>query len=116
MAGVNVKGWTMRITREAASRIRGLLYADGRPGAFFRVSVEGGGCQGFSYVFSVTCAPEEGDAAHEGEGASVMVDAASAPFLEGAALDWESSITGERFRVVNPNASSSCGCGVSFSA
>jgi len=106
----------MRITRTAADRIRKLLELDGRPGAFFRVAVEGGGCQGFSYVFSVACDGIAGDEVHEGEGASVTVDAASAPLLAGCLLDWESGLMGERFRVVNPNAVSSCGCGTSFSA
>lgn len=106
----------MRITKAAADRIKELIAADGRPGAFFRVSVEGGGCQGFSYAFSVTCEPCEGDTVHEAEGTSVTVDAASAPFLAGAALDWEAGLISEQFRVVNPNAVSSCGCGTSFSA
>lgn len=106
----------MKVTQAAADRIRILLADDGRPGAFLRVSVEGGGCQGFSYAFAVACDPEDGDTVCGTQDAPVRVDAASAPFLKGSTLDWESGLMGERFRVHNPNATSSCGCGTSFSA
>lgn len=87
-------------------------------GGALRVSVEGGACQGFQYRFdvvSVEAGGNDDDFAVRFDGRSVLVDSTSMPFVEGATVDYVSSLIGERFEVSNPNAVSKCGCGVSFS-
>lgn len=106
----------VNITGSAAGRIRSILNKDGREGAFFRIQVEGGGCQGFQYVMSIDDGVSIDDTVSEKDGVRVGIDAASIPFLQGARLDWISDLTGEYFKIDNPNATSSCGCGTSFSA
>jgi len=102
------------LTEAAAKRIREILA--GEPGkTALRVAVQGGGCSGFQYDFQIADGPEEGDEVIERDGAVVVIDAASLPFLLGATVDFEDSLAGSHFKVDNPNASSSCGCGVSFS-
>jgi iron-sulfur cluster assembly accessory protein len=78
-----------------------------------RVFVEKGGCAGLQYGMKVD-GWQEGDRISEKEGARVLVDAQSAPFLNGAELDYCDDLTGTGFRIVNPNAARSCGCGTSF--
>ena len=87
-------------------------------GGALRVSVEGGACQGFQYKFDVVPPGVDesvDDVAVRFDGRSVLVDSTSMPFVEGATVDYVSSLIGERFEVSNPNAVSKCGCGVSFS-
>lgn len=79
-----------------------------------RVAVEGGGCSGFQYDISLD-EPAEGDLVLESQGQKVVVDAVSLPFLENATIDFTEELIGARFIVDNPNATSSCGCGISFS-
>ncbi len=80
-----------------------------------RVSVEGGGCSGFSYVFDLVEAAEPEDTRVERDGAAMLVDDVSLPFLADAEVDYVDELVGAQFKVRNPNAASSCGCGVSFS-
>lgn len=79
-----------------------------------RVAVSGGGCSGFQYDIRLDV-PASDDLVLEGGGQSVVVDPVSLPFLAGAVIDFEDELIGARFVIQNPNASSSCGCGVSFS-
>lgn len=79
-----------------------------------RVAVEGGGCSGFQYDIKLD-APADDDMVLEGQGQKVVVDSVSLPFLEGATIDFSEELIGARFVIDNPNASSSCGCGTSFS-
>ena len=102
------------LTDQAARRIHAIL-ANESPGAVFRVSVEGGGCSGFQYHFAVEPAPGAEDALLEHAGARVAIDPASIGFLVGARIDFVDDLMGQSFRVVNPNAIASCGCGTSFS-
>lgn len=102
------------LTDQAAKRIVDLLSKE-TPGAVFRVSVEGGGCSGFQYQFAIDPKPAADDAVVERDGARVAIDPASLGFLTGARIDFVDDLMGQSFRVENPNASSSCGCGVSFS-
>jgi iron-sulfur cluster insertion protein len=102
------------LTEQAAKRIVAIL-ANEAPGAVFRVSVEGGGCSGFQYRFVVDAAPTAEDAVLERDGARVAIDPASLGFLGGAKIDFVVDLMGQSFRVENPNAVSSCGCGTSFS-
>ena len=79
-----------------------------------RVGVKGGGCSGFQYEIALD-APTEDDLVLEGVGEKVVVDSVSLPFLENATIDFTEELIGARFVIENPNATSSCGCGTSFS-
>ena len=83
-------------------------------GKALRVAVEGGGCSGFQYDIKLDEAAT-GDLVLEGQGERVIVDMTSLPFLQNATIDFEEEVIGSRFVINNPNASSSCGCGTSFS-
>jgi iron-sulfur cluster assembly accessory protein len=83
-------------------------------GQALRVAVEGGGCSGFQYDIKLD-APADDDLVLEGSGEKVIVDPVSLPFLAGAVIDFSDELIGARFVIENPNASSSCGCGTSFS-
>lgn len=102
------------ISNRGAEHIATLLKA-GDNGNFFRVAVNGGGCSGFQYEFKFEDAANEDDIIIANGEAKVLVDEVSLPFLENAQLDWKEDLLGSYFRVVNPNARSSCGCGMSFS-
>ena len=101
------------VSERAARRIGQILKTE-QPGAMLRVSVEGGGCSGFQYKFDVDHAKTEDDLVIAREGAVVLVDPASVPFLAGSEVDFVDDLIGASFRVVNPNATASCGCGTSF--
>ncbi|MCO4841415.1 MAG: iron-sulfur cluster assembly accessory protein [Yoonia sp.] len=83
-------------------------------GKSLRVAVEGGGCSGFQYEIDLD-EPKDGDLILEGAGEKVLIDAVSLPFLASATIDFSEELIGARFVINNPNASSSCGCGTSFS-
>ena len=102
------------LTDSAARRIAKLL-AKEADGASLRISVEGGGCSGFQYKFNVERTRAEDDLVLERDGAVVVVDPASVPFLAGSEVDFVDDLIGASFRVANPNATASCGCGTSFS-
>ena len=102
------------ISERAARRIGEILKGEGQ-GAMLRISVEGGGCSGFQYKFDVDRAKADDDLVIERENAVVLVDSASVPFLAGSEVDFVDDLIGASFRVNNPNATASCGCGTSFS-
>jgi iron-sulfur cluster assembly accessory protein len=104
----------LTISANAARRIGQILKSEGGE-AMLRVSVEGGGCSGFQYKFDVERNRAGDDIAIERDGVIVVVDPASAPFLAGSELDYVDDLIGASFRVANPNATASCGCGTSFS-
>ncbi len=83
-------------------------------GMALRVAVDGGGCSGFQYDIKLD-APADDDLVLEGKGERVVVDAISLPFLSNAVIDFSEELIGARFVIDNPNATSSCGCGTSFS-
>lgn len=101
-----------RVTPRAFERLAEIGAGD--EGKALRVAVEGGGCSGFQYQIELD-APADGDLVLEGEGQKVVVDEVSLPFLSNAVIDFTEELVGSRFTIENPNASSSCGCGVSFS-
>ncbi len=102
------------LTVPAARRIAALSQAEGRP-VTLRVAVDGGGCSGFQYRFDLVDGPEEDDVVVERDGARAVIDQVSLPFLAGSMIDFVDELVGAQFKVLNPNAKSSCGCGVSFS-
>ena len=105
------------VTERALKKIAEFVAEDARPGVFFRVAVEGGGCKGFSYRMGLDTqvSGDDADVAPADAGPRVVVDGVSSTLLDGSQLDWVSSIAEEKFVLSNPNASSSCGCGTSFS-
>lgn len=102
------------LTERAAERIATLAREQGKSPAL-RITVEGGGCSGFKYHFELGTAVAAGDAKVENGGASLLVDPISLPFLAGSKVDFVDELIGSTFRVENPNAKASCGCGTSFS-
>jgi iron-sulfur cluster assembly protein len=103
----------LALTAAAAARIKAVVAAE-PPGAGLRVAVEGGGCSGFQYEIAVAPAANADDVVIERDGARLFVDPVSLPFLLGSEVDWVDELIGASFKVKNPNAKSSCGCGVSF--
>ncbi|MEM1344572.1 MAG: iron-sulfur cluster assembly accessory protein [Pseudomonadota bacterium] len=104
----------VRVSQRAFERLAEIAEAQGEAVAL-RVAVLGGGCSGFSYEFALAEAPEANDLVIEGQGQRVFVDPESLPFLEGAVVDFKDELIGARFEIDNPNATSTCGCGTSFS-
>lgn len=102
------------LTAAAATKIKEIAAAE-PAGAGLRVAVEGGGCSGFQYEIGVAPAPTAEDLVIERDGARLFVDPISLPFLLGSEVDWVDELIGAAFKIKNPNAASSCGCGVSFS-
>ena len=105
---------SITLTPRAASRIRHIVAADHNARAL-RIAVNGGGCSGFQYEFALAEAPAADDLVIERDGAMALVDAVSLPFLEGSEIDFVDDLIGQSFKVKNPNATASCGCGTSFS-
>ena len=101
------------VTSSAAQRINAITATEAE-NKLLRVSVEGGGCSGFQYKFDLIPAPDADDLVIEKDGATVVVDPVSLPFLEGAEIDFVQELIGASFKVNNPNAQASCGCGTSF--
>jgi iron-sulfur cluster insertion protein len=102
-----------RVTDRAFARL-GEINDAAAPKAL-RVAVEGGGCSGFQYDIKLEEAPAEDDLVLEKDGQRVLIDPVSLPFLADAEIDFADELIGARFIVKNPNATSSCGCGTSFS-
>lgn len=102
------------LSSAAAERIKTVVASE-PAGAGLRVAVEGGGCSGFQYEIVVAQQPDPDDHVVERDGARLFVDPVSLPYLLGSELDWVDELIGASFKVKNPNAKTSCGCGVSFS-
>ena len=102
------------LSESAAQRIRAIGEAEGRA-MMLRVAVDGGGCSGFQYRFDLVDRPEDDDLKIERDGAAALVDEVSLALLKGSVIDFVDELAGAEFRIRNPNAKSSCGCGVSFS-
>lgn len=105
----------VQVTENALAKVKALIEEEGNPDLKLRVFVTGGGCSGFQYGFAFDEACAEDDAKIEREGVTVVVDAMSYPYLVGAQVDYEEGLKGSKFVVANPNASTTCGCGSSFS-
>jgi iron-sulfur cluster assembly accessory protein len=104
---------SVTVSARAAQRIGDILKAE-PAGTMLRVSVEGGGCSGFQYRFDMERARADDDLAIEREGATVLIDPVSAQYMAGSEIDFVDDLIGAAFKVKNPNATASCGCGTSF--
>ncbi|MFN3232208.1 MAG: iron-sulfur cluster insertion protein ErpA [Alphaproteobacteria bacterium] len=103
------------VSDSAAARIAFLMGQEGDQDIALRVAVNGGGCSGFQYAFSFDDARQSDDLVIEKDGAVVLVDSMSQLYLAGAEIDFVEDVIGSSFQIKNPNATSSCGCGTSFS-
>jgi iron-sulfur cluster assembly accessory protein len=101
------------VTERAAARIGEILRQE-PPGTMLRVSVEGGGCSGFQYKFDTESARAADDVVIERNGATVLIDPVSLGYMAGSEIDFVDDLIGSSFRVNNPKATASCGCGTSF--
>lgn len=99
----------------AARKVKKLIEEEDNPNLKLRVSVYGGGCSGFQYSFSLEEESKEGDKTIENMGVSLVVDPMSYQYLAGSEIDFSEGLEGSMFVVKNPNATSTCGCGASFS-
>ena len=104
----------IQITAAAAARIQETLAKEGIPGGGLRLGVKGGGCSGLNYVIRFEPDNRPGDKVFEANGARVFVDFKSLLYLKGTTLDWEGDFMQQGFSFKNPNAKSTCSCGVSF--
>jgi iron-sulfur cluster assembly accessory protein len=102
------------VSARAAKRIAEILKAESQA-AMLRVAVTGGGCSGFQYNFALDEVKADDDLVLERDGAVVLIDSMSLDFLRGAEIDFVDDLIGASFKINNPNAQSSCGCGTSFS-
>lgn len=107
-------GHGLTLSESAARRLSALGEAAGHP-VLLRVAVDGGGCSGFQYRFELIEAGDADDIRIETDGQAAVVDTVSLPFLKGSEIAFVDELAGAQFVVRNPNAASSCGCGVSFS-
>jgi iron-sulfur cluster assembly accessory protein len=101
------------VTPRALKRVAEIVKAEAEP-RLRRVSVEGGGCSGFQYRFELVAVPEADDMVVTGEGATIAVDRLSLDYMGGAEIDFVDDLIGQAFKVKNPQATASCGCGTSF--
>jgi iron-sulfur cluster assembly accessory protein len=102
------------LAESGARRLARLSEAEGKP-VLLRIAVDGGGCSGFQYRFELVDGPEADDLVVRRDGQAVVIDAVSVPFLKDSEIAFVDELAGAQFVIRNPNAASSCGCGVSFS-
>ena len=104
----------VEISTSAAKRVAEILGSEA-PGSALRVGVDGGGCSGFQYTYDIVAsAPEPDDLVLERDGAIVLIDTTSLEFLRGSTIDFVDDLMGSMFKINNPQATASCGCGTSF--
>lgn len=104
----------VQITDAAFARVAKVLKDETENNAL-RVSVEGGGCSGFSYKFDLTSERNDDDIAYEKDGTTILIDELSLIYMGGSVIDFVDDLVGQSFQIKNPNAVASCGCGTSFS-
>lgn len=110
----DTKTMNIILTERAAKRINAII-AKEPAGAMLRISVNGGGCSGFQYAFDISRTRESDDVTVERDGATVLIDQISLQYIDGSTVDFVDDLMGQSFRVENPQAVASCGCGTSFS-
>jgi iron-sulfur cluster insertion protein len=106
----------LNFTDAAARKVRDLIDEEGNPDLKLRVFVSGGGCSGFQYGFTFDETVNEDDTSMVKEGVTLLIDPMSFQYLVGAEIDYQESLEGAQFVIKNPNATTTCGCGSSFSA
>jgi iron-sulfur cluster assembly accessory protein len=104
----------IQVTPAAVSKVKELLAAENREGCGLRVAIQGGGCAGFQYRLTFENTENANDQVLEVNGLKVFVDAMSGMYLDGANIDYVDSLEGSGFKIDNPNATATCGCGHSF--
>lgn len=104
---------TVTVSENAAKRIAKIVSSEQDKHAL-RVSVEGGGCSGFSYKFDLDQGPQDGDLVIERDGATLLIDPVSLVYMAGSEIDFVDNLMGQSFQITNPNAVANCGCGTSF--
>lgn len=102
------------LTEQAATKVKALMEQQEKSDAALRVFVQGGGCAGFKYGMAFDDQVEETDQVMNFHGVKVVIDEMSAPYLDGAEVDYTESLEGSGFAITNPNVESACGCGSSF--
>ncbi len=102
-------------TNAAATKVGQLIETEGNPELKLRVYIQGGGCSGFQYGFTFDEEVQDGDTEIENGGVTLLVDPLSVQYLQGAEIDYKEDLSGAQFIIRNPNASTTCGCGSSFS-
>ncbi|MEQ8327983.1 iron-sulfur cluster insertion protein ErpA [Parvibaculum sp.] len=107
-------GTPITLTARAAKQVAHVLEGE-ESGTMLRVAVQGGGCSGFQYGFTLDDQRNDDDLALERDGVTVLIDAVSAEYLAGSEIDYVDDLIGSAFKINNPNATASCGCGTSFS-
>lgn len=105
----------LNFTDAAASKVGQLIEQEGNSALKLRVYISGGGCSGFQYGFTFDEAVEDGDTEIENGGVTLLIDPMSVQYLMGAEIDYKEDLSGAQFIIRNPNASTTCGCGSSFS-
>lgn len=103
-------------TSAAAAKVAELIREEGNPDLMLRIYIQGGGCSGFQYGFTFEEEIQEGDTEVETDGVKLLIDPLSLPYLVGAEIDYTEGLQGAQFVIRNPNATTTCGCGSSFSA
>lgn len=103
-------------TDSAANKVAGLIQEEGNDNLKLRVYITGGGCSGFQYGFTFDEEVNEDDTLIENAGVTVLIDSMSVQYLSGAQIDYKEDLSGAQFVIRNPNATTTCGCGSSFSA
>ncbi|MCW9024968.1 MAG: iron-sulfur cluster insertion protein ErpA [Gammaproteobacteria bacterium] len=102
-------------TDVAANKVKSLIEEEGNDNLMLRVFISGGGCSGFQYGFTFDENTQEGDTEVENSGVKLLIDPMSYQYLTGAEIDYKESLEGSQFVIRNPNATTTCGCGSSFS-
>ena len=106
----------LTVTEAAKTRINDIIYDENNPNVCLRTFVQGGGCSGFQYGFTLDEEINEDDFTFETGPFKIVVDSLSMQYLQGSTIDYKESLAGSNFVITNPNAVSTCGCGSSFSA
>ncbi len=105
----------LEFTESAAKKVKGLIEEENNPNLKLRVFISGGGCSGFQYGFTFDENITDGDTEVEREGVTLLIDPMSIQYLMGAEIDYTEGLEGSQFVIRNPNATTTCGCGSSFS-
>lgn len=116
MNSVNEIPSPLIFTDNAAKKVKELIEDEGTPDLKLRVFVTGGGCSGFQYGFTFEDTVNEDDTAVDRDGVTLLIDPMSLQYLVGAEIDYQDNLQGSQFVIRNPNATTTCGCGSSFSA